>query len=128
MDTAPKVLVVDDDCDVADSIARLVRAKGYVVCTAYDGWDAIETIETFKPRAALLDINLPTVSGYDIARHIRSTCDPDVLLIAISAHSDPVHKAHASAAGFDHHFTKPPDFVTLLDILERHCSLPAAAG
>ena len=66
-----RVLVVDDNEDAADSLATLLGVLGYAVRVAYDGPDAIVAADAFHPDAALLDIGLPKLSGYDIARHAR---------------------------------------------------------
>ena len=79
-----KVLVVDDNQDAADSLATLLGVMGYEVRIAYDGPEAIEAADEFQPAVALLDIGLPKLSGYDIARHVREKRGEDVLLVAIT--------------------------------------------
>lgn len=114
-----RVLVVDDNEDAADSLATLLGVMQYQVRVAYDGPEAITAADEFAPAVALLDIGLPKLSGYDIARHIRSTRGEDVLLVAITGWGQEEDKRKAREAGFDHHFTKPADFEVLLQLIEQ---------
>ena len=112
-----KVLVVDDNEDAANSLATLLEVMGYEVRTAYDGPEAIEAADQFQPAVALLDIGLPRLSGYDIARHVREHRGGDVLLVAITGWGQEDDRRRAREAGFDHHFTKPADFEVLLELI-----------
>src|SRR3954447_8438721 len=114
-----KVLVVDDNEDAANSLATLLEVMGYEVRTAYDGPEAIEAADAFNPAVALLDIGLPRLSGYDIARHVRERRGNDVLLVAITGWGQDDDRRRAREAGFDHHFTKPADFGVLLELIDR---------
>src|SRR3954469_9247944 len=128
-----RVLVVDDNEDAANSLATLLEVMGYEVRTAYDGPEAIEAADDFHPAVALLDIGLPRLSGYDIARHVREQRGSDVLLVAITGWGpeDDVRRAritgggeeHASRrareAGCDPPFTKPADFEVLLELIGK---------
>ena len=118
-ETSKKVLVVDDNEDAADSLATLLGVMGYDVRIAYDGPEAIEAADEFEPAVALLDIGLPRLSGYDIARHVREKRGGDVLLVAITGWGQEDDRRRAREAGFDHHFTKPADFEKLLDLISR---------
>jgi len=115
----PRVLVVDDNEDAADSLATLLGVMGYEVRTAYDGPEAIVAADEFQPAVALLDIGLPQLSGYDIAKHVREHRGGDVLLVAITGWGQEDDKRRAREAGFDHHFTKPVDYAVLLDLIDR---------
>lgn len=115
----PKVLVVDDNADAADSLATLLGVMGYEVRIAYDGPEAIEAADEFQPAVALLDIGLPKLSGYDIARHVREKRGENVLLVAITGWGQEDDRRKAREAGFDHHFTKPADFEVLLQLIDR---------
>lgn len=112
-----RVLVVDDNEDAANSLATLLEVMGYEVRTAYDGPEAIEAADEFLPAVALLDIGLPRLSGYDIARHVREQRGKDVLLVAITGWGQEDDRRRAREAGFDHHFTKPADFEVLLELI-----------
>ena len=119
VESHPRVLVVDDNEDAADSLATLLGVMGYEVRTAYDGPEAITAADEFQPAVALLDIGLPQLSGYDIARHVRERRGKDVLLVAITGWGQEGDKLKAREAGFDHHFTKPADFGVLLELIDR---------
>jgi len=121
-----RVLVVDDNEDAADSLATLLGVMHYQVRVAYDGPEAIEAADEFTPAVALLDIGLPKLSGYDIARHIRRTRGDDVLLVAITGWGQEEDRRKAREAGFDHHFTKPVDYAVLLDLIDSQAP-PARA-
>ena len=113
----PKVLVVDDNEDAADSLATLLGVMGFEVRIAYDGPEAITAADEFLPQVALLDIGLPRLSGYDIARHVRASRGGEVLLVAITGWGQEDDRRRAHEAGFDHHFTKPADFERLLEVI-----------
>ena len=119
VESHPRVLVVDDNEDAADSLATLLGVMGYEVRTAYDGPEAITAADEFQPAVALLDVGLPQLSGYDIARHVRQRRGNEVLLVAITGWGQEGDKLKAREAGFDHHFTKPADFGVLLELIDR---------
>jgi len=116
-----RVLVVDDNEDAALSLAMMLDVMGYEVRTAHDGLEAVQAADEFLPEAALLDIGLPHLSGYDVARHIRSKRGEDVLLVAITGWGTAEDVKRSQDAGFDHHFTKPADPMRLRDILLAEC-------
>jgi CheY-like chemotaxis protein len=101
-----RLLVVDDNADAANILGELLREIGHVVAVAYDSETAIELAKTFKPAIALLDIGLPMIDGYELARRLRAS-DRDLRLIAITGHREP---KKSLAAGFDLHLGKPVDF------------------
>ena len=127
-DRHARVLVVDDNEDAADSLATLLQVLGYTVRVAYDGPDAIVAADEFRPDAALLDIGLPKLSGYDIARHMRGSRGDEVLLVAITGWGQEDDRRKARDAGFDHHFTKPADFDLLMALLEQELRHRRAAN
>lgn len=103
-----RVLVVDDNADALESWTLLLQHEGHEVRCAQDGGSALEAASTFQPDAALLDIGLPGISGYDVARWIRrQSWGAQVLLIAVTGWGQPEDKRRSAAAGFDHHLTKP---------------------
>ncbi|HUP31080.1 MAG TPA: response regulator [Usitatibacter sp.] len=117
--SAPRILVVDDNEDAANSLATLLEVMGYTVRIAYDGPEGIEAADEFEPAVALLDIGLPKLSGYDIARHVRGKRGGKVLLVAITGWGQEDDRNRAREAGFDHHFTKPADFDKLLSLIDQ---------
>jgi DNA-binding response OmpR family regulator len=116
-----RVLVVDDTEDAATSLAMMLGMLGYEVRTAHDGLEAVRAADEFVPEAALLDIGLPHLSGYDVARHIRSKRGGDVLLVAITGWGTAEDVKRSQDAGFDHHFTKPADPDRLRQVLLTEC-------
>jgi len=115
--TPCRILVADDNRDAADSLAALLAVMGHDVRVAYDGQEAIDTAAEFRPDAALLDIGMPRLNGYDVARRVRS--EPwgrGMLLVAITGWGRAGDREQAVAAGFDHHLVKPaaPDVLQLL--------------
>jgi DNA-binding response OmpR family regulator len=123
-----RVLVVDDNEDAADSLAMLLTVRGDEVRIAYDGAAAVAAESDFNPEVVLLDIGLPKLSGYDVAKHIRSARGDAVLIIAITGWGQEDDRRRAREAGFDHHFTKPVDFEMLLDLINRESPPPRAAA
>jgi len=111
-----RVLVVDDDRDAATTLALLLGAAGYHVETSFDGESALVKAESFNPDACVLDISMPGMSGYDLARKIR-TKSPAAVLATITGRSDTRHLDLAADAGFDLHFTKPADPLEVIDQL-----------
>ena len=103
-----RVLVVDDNRDAADSSATLLELQGHLTATAYTGLGGLALGEAFRPQAVLLDIGLPDVNGYDLARRIRATdWGRAACLVAITGWGQDADRQRAFEAGFDHHLTKP---------------------
>jgi len=123
-----RVLVVDDNQDAAESLAMLLRLLGAEVGVAYGGAAAMKMLASFHPSVMLLDIGMPGMDGYEVARRVRA--DPalsDVLLIAVSGWGQEEDRRRSQSAGFDHHLIKPADvsalealFVALERRAERH--------
>jgi CheY-like chemotaxis protein len=105
-----RVLVADDNRDAADTLGMLLELYGHEVRVAHSGNAALEMAQTFRPDVALLDIGMPDLDGYAVARNLRveNSC-PDIVLIALTGYGQDGDKARARAAGFDHHLTKPVD-------------------
>jgi len=119
-----KILVADDSQDGADSLAFLLRAAGHEVFTAYDGRTAIQLAEQHKPGAVLLDIGMPEVSGYDVARAIRREAwGRSMRLIALTGWGQAEHRRRSLEVGFDDHLVKPVE----LDVLEAVLQLGTAS-
>jgi CheY-like chemotaxis protein len=113
-----RVLVVDDNIDGADTMKAMLESIGNEVQVAYDGIVAIEAAASFLPQVVLLDIGLPKLNGYEVAQRIRKqSWGARAVLIAVSGWGQQEDKARASAAGFDHHLTKPVDLEELIDLL-----------
>jgi signal transduction histidine kinase/CheY-like chemotaxis protein len=114
-----RVLVVDDNVDTARGTARLLQLAGYDVRVAHDGREALEIARDICPQFVLLDIGLPVMDGYEVARQLRG--DPrlrDALIIAVSGYSQDDYRS-PEEAGLDHHMVKPIDYDALRAILNR---------
>jgi CheY-like chemotaxis protein len=115
-----RVLVVDDNADAAESIAVLLRMEGHEVKTVSDGAQAIACSQVFAPSAVVLDIGLPGMSGYDVARRLRDLpATREALFIALTGYGQREDRALAKEAGFQHHFTKPADPRAIHDVITR---------
>jgi PAS domain S-box-containing protein len=108
--TAHRILIADDNRDAAESMVMLLRLMGNDVRTVFDGMEAVEEAETFRPDLILLDIGMPKLNGYDAARRIREQdWSQDTTLVALTGWGREDDKRKAAEAGFDRHFTKPID-------------------
>jgi PAS domain S-box-containing protein len=122
-DTTPsaagrRVLVADDNRDAAESLAMLLRMDGHDVSVATDGTEAVALFARMQPDFAILDIGMPGLNGYEVARRMRKEAKGRPLrLVAVTGWGQQADKALAFAAGFDHHFTKPLEPDKLLDLL-----------
>jgi CheY-like chemotaxis protein len=122
-----RVLVVDDNVDSAQSMSLLLGLEGYLVDCAYDGEQALQHAERFKPHVVLLDLGLPRFSGYEVARRLRGeggmASDPSLLLVAVSGYGRERDRQAAREAGFDLHLTKPADPDEVLRVLAERRNL-----
>jgi len=107
-----RILVVDDNRDAADSLARVIRLWGHEVQTAYDR-SAIEIAAALAPDVALLDIAMPGMDGPLMAQQIREKASERPLLIAVTGFHDEDTRQRAQQAGFDEYLLKPVDLTTL---------------
>jgi PAS domain S-box-containing protein len=113
-----RVLVADDNQDAAESLATLLRMDGHDVTVVHDGKQALAAFSTVQPEVALLDIGMPELNGYEVARKVRQgSLGRAVTLIAVTGWGQDKDKAQALAAGFNHHFTKPIATDRLCDLL-----------
>ncbi len=118
---ARRILVVDDNRDAADSLGMLLRLTGNEVHTAHDGLEAVGAVATFQPDVVLLDIGLPKLNGYEVARRLRQEeGGANRLLIAMTGWGQDEDRNRSREAGFDHHLTKPVEFKALQKLLSSH--------
>jgi len=123
--TGVQVLVVDDNPDAADSLGVLLRQWGYEVEIFYDGPAALARAQAVRPQCMLVDIGLPKVNGYEIARKIRARPElADTKLIAVTAYQD---EPAARRAGFDYYFGKPADLNKVAQLLRVILSDPSTS-
>ena len=112
-----RILVVDDNTDAANTTSALLKAWGHEVVTVFSGESALKAASDFKPEIILLDIGMPGLSGYDVARELRSESrNNDVVIAAITGYGQESDRQRSLDAGFDYHIIKPPD-VNLLAML-----------
>jgi CheY-like chemotaxis protein/two-component sensor histidine kinase len=113
-----RVLVVDDNADTAESLALLLRVKGHEVRTAHDGATALQDAGAFQPEVVLLDLGLPRMDGYEVARRLRAQVGlRKALLVALTGYGQEEDRRRAEEAGFDAHLTKPADPTALQRLL-----------
>jgi signal transduction histidine kinase len=114
-----RILVVDDNVDAAEALGELLRDYGHEVATAHDGSQALDNARLHHPEIILLDISMPEMDGYEVARRIRGELGlGDALLIALSGYGEDRHRRLAREAGFDQHVTKPVDASKLEELLK----------
>lgn len=116
-----RVVVVDDNQDAADMLADLLGAQGFPVRTAYNGTDALAVLREYHPRIGILDIGLPDILGYDVAREARRELHEEVLLVAVTGWGAEKDVERAFEAGFDFHVTKPADPDDLIALIQERC-------
>jgi signal transduction histidine kinase len=113
-----RILIADDNRDSAETLAALLRMEGHEVTSVHDGPVALSAFIDVKPDVALLDIGMPGLTGYEVARKMRqSASGASLTLIAITGWGQDIDKERAYAAGFDHHLTKPVDPHRLAELL-----------
>ncbi len=113
-----RILIADDNRDSAETLAALLRMEGHEVTSVHDGPVALSVFGEFKPDVALLDIGMPGLTGYEVARKMRQTpLGSAIKLIAITGWGQDIDKERAYAAGFDLHLTKPVDPHRLAELL-----------
>jgi CheY-like chemotaxis protein len=112
-----RVLVVEDQTDVRDSLRLVLEDAGYQVFEATDGPGAIEAVERYEPAAAIIDIGLPRFDGYEVAKRVRRMSHgPAMLLVALTGYG-PQTRNRAHEAGFDLHLIKPVNAAQLHELL-----------
>jgi PAS domain S-box-containing protein len=115
---AQRILIVDDNLDAASSLALLLEITGNETYTAHDGAAALEAVEAHRPEVVLLDIGLPTLNGYEVARRIREQpWGKEMLLVALTGWGQEEDRRRSSEAGFDGHLVKPVEYAELIALL-----------
>ena len=120
MQAAPalRVLVVDDNRDAADSLGIVLRLNGADVKVVHDGIAALQAVASFDPAVVLLDLGMPGMDGYEVARRIREAPRHDAIaLVALTGWGQAEDRLRVRAAGFDHHLVKPTDLDALQSVL-----------
>ncbi|HEX4510318.1 MAG TPA: ATP-binding protein, partial [Burkholderiaceae bacterium] len=117
--SAGRVLVVDDNTDSATTMADVLATAGHDAQVALTGAEALASAARHTPHVAILDIGLPDMSGYDLARRLRALPGWHGRLIALTGYGQAADKARAAEAGFDLHFTKPAELASLLRAVDE---------
>ena len=113
-----RILLADDDRDSTLSLSTLLKLEGYEVRHVYDGDATLHAVREFQPDLVLVDIGMPKMSGYDVARHIRERYGKEgPVLVALTGWKQASDRILATLAGFDHHVAKPYDPGRLLDLV-----------
>jgi CheY-like chemotaxis protein len=112
------VLIVDDNRDAAELLGQILESFGYAVRLAHDGPEALQLARAFRPAVALLDIGLPVMDGYELARKLRSRL-PDIRLVAVTGYGQPNDRRRALDAGFQAHLIKPVTIGTVTETLDK---------
>jgi CheY-like chemotaxis protein len=121
--SARRVLVVEDNPDAQQALSFLLQLWGHEVLLADDGAAGIRSALEFRPDIALVDLGLPTVDGYEVARQVRATLgNASPLLIALTGYGAPEQRSQALAAGFDLHIVKPVEPERLAALLEEYAA------
>jgi two-component system OmpR family response regulator len=114
-----RVLVVDDNRDVADSTAQLLTIVGFETRACYDGPSALHVADAFRPGVCLLDLNMPGMGGEELAVRLRAGAGSrPLVLVAVTAMSSPEYRERTAAAGFDLHLVKPVDPFQLVEVVD----------
>ena len=112
-----RILVVDDNRDAAQTLSRLLRLSGHQTQVAFDGQAALQLAADQRPQLALLDIGLPVMDGYELARRLKKD-HPGITLAAISGYGQAADLERSREAGFDEHFVKPVKLESLMRLIE----------
>jgi two-component system OmpR family response regulator len=113
-----RVLLVDDSVDAAEAMSMLLETLGHEVRTMHDGPSALAMVDEFAPDVVILDIGLPGMNGFEIARELRTReATRNVLMIALTGYGDASDRRQAHEAGFDHHLVKPVSFTTIENMI-----------
>jgi len=115
--SALRVLVIEDNDDTREMLGILLRAEGHEVFEAGDGPSAIRAVRDFQPDAAIVDVGLPGMNGYEVARQIRAMDGKRIRLVAVTGYGGPEDRHRSRQAGFDLHITKPVDPSKLIDLI-----------
>ncbi len=126
---AGRILLVDDNLYVGESMTTLLRIENYETRWVQSGSVALALVPSFKPEVVLLDIGLPGMSGYEVARRLRALPEGrNMLLIAVTGYGGHENQMQCQAAGFDHHIVKPVDFDALKALIDSYASTATVTG
>jgi CheY-like chemotaxis protein len=116
---AQRILLVDDNAESTEPLSLLLQAKGHETRVSTDGEEAIAAADDFKPHCVLLDLGLPKIDGYEVARRLRQRpYGEDLVLVALTGWAGKDIRSKAAEAGFDYHLVKPVNWEELERIVE----------
>ena len=116
---AKRVLLVDDQPDIAEMLELVLMLDGHQCLAAETGHEALDLAASFDPDVVILDIGLPDLSGYDVARELRKRPGPRPYLVALTGWGQPIDLARAYEAGFDQHLLKPQSAASLRGLMQN---------
>jgi CheY-like chemotaxis protein len=114
-----RILVADDERDAVSMLELILRDEGHEVRSVYDGQEVLEAVRSFQPEVVLLDIGMPKLTGYEVARRLRERYGGALLLIAVTGWKQGSDRILAQLAGFDHHLAKPYESQALVGLLAK---------
>lgn len=123
-----RVLIVEDSVDSAETLGELIARWGHEVRLAHDGTSALLMARQFRPQVILLDIGLPDLDGYEVARRLRGEELGGEMLVALTGYGEAQDRVRTRQAGFDRHLTKPVEPQALQDLLEASQTSPASGA
>ncbi len=127
--TSHRILVVDDNTDAAGSLALLLRLQGHEVRVAHDGISALDTARSHLPQLIFLDIGMPDMDGYEVARRLRGIPGLErTVVAALTGWGQQEDRRRSAAAGFDHHLVKPLEVHVLEELLAGLAQPDPSAG
>jgi DNA-binding response OmpR family regulator len=112
-----RVLLVDDNADSTEPLSLLLQSRGHQTRVAVDGEEAITVADTFQPTCVVLDLGLPGIDGYEVARRLRERHGATLTLVALTGWTGKEVRAKAADAGFDYHLVKPVNWQELEHIV-----------
>jgi len=113
------ILLIEDNADSRETMRMVLEMYGHRVVTAEDGAEGVRKALTGRPPVAIVDIGLPLLTGYEVARQLRSTLGGGIFLIALTGYNRPEDRRRSREAGFDVHLCKPADLDPLLRLLRE---------
>jgi CheY-like chemotaxis protein len=114
-----RILVADDERDAVSMLELILRDEGHEVLSVYNGQDVMEAVRSFQPDVVLLDIGMPKLTGYEVARKLRERHGKALRLIAVTGWKQGSDRVLAKIAGFDHHIGKPYEPRALIELLAK---------
>lgn len=126
MDTHKRILIVDDVEELSEYLSIVLRKWGYETAVASSGEEALAKFSSFKPQLSIVDIGMPLMDGYEVARTLRASYDNAFALIALSGYGATNDKIMAHQSGFDLHLTKPAKLPSLKEIIDGYFAKPSS--